>query len=193
MLFDLGVSSHQLDVAERGFSFKGDSVIDMRMDQSAALSAKEIVNEWSYEELKRIFYTYGEERYAPQIARRIVEAREIEPITTNLQLTNLLKSHPKRVYQALRIATNDELGSLERMLERLPDRLAVGGRAVIISFQSLEDRLVKNAFKTSTKLGVITKHPITPGEKELAANPRSGSAKLRVAERIQEQWNNHLQ
>jgi 16S rRNA (cytosine1402-N4)-methyltransferase len=189
MLFDLGVSSHQLDTMERGFSFKGDNPIDMRMDQSSEFSAKEIVNEWPYEELKRIFYTYGEERYAPQIAKRIVEARDREPITTTLQLTNLLKSHPKRVYQALRIATNDELGSLERMLERLPDRLAIGGRAVIISFHSLEDRLVKNAFKNSAKLGVITKHPVTPGEMELASNPRSGSAKLRVAERIQEQWN----
>ncbi|MDR2530307.1 MAG: 16S rRNA (cytosine(1402)-N(4))-methyltransferase RsmH [Oscillospiraceae bacterium] len=187
MLFDLGISSRQIDPRSgRGFSFQAlNDLLDMRMDTRQPLTAQTILNEWEYEDLKRIFYTYGEERYAPHIAERIVEARAQEPLTTVGQLNALLKSHPKRVYQALRIAVNDELGSLERMLRSFPDRLNPGGRCAIIAFHSLEDRMVKHAFKDSPKLGVITKRPITPGEMELASNPRSRSAKLRVAERIQ--------
>ncbi|MDR2606123.1 MAG: 16S rRNA (cytosine(1402)-N(4))-methyltransferase RsmH [Oscillospiraceae bacterium] len=183
MLFDLGVSSHQLDTAERGFSFRRDAPLDMRMDQSSELSAYTIVNEWPYEELKRIFYAYGEERYAPQIARRILEYRERKPIETTLELTELLKSHPKRVFQALRIAVNNELSSLEQMLEIAPEHLNPGGVIAIITFHSLEDRIVKNAFRADGRLQVLTKHPLTASDQELAANPRSSSAKLRAAKK----------
>jgi 16S rRNA (cytosine1402-N4)-methyltransferase len=186
MLFDLGVSSHQLDTTERGFSFRRDARLDMRMDQTAPLSAYEIINEWDYDELKRIFYEYGEERYAPRIARRIVETRERRAIETTSQLVELLNTHPKRVFQALRIAVQDELGSIERMLKTAPDCLKSGGVIAVISFHSLEDRLVKHAFRGDARLSVITKHPILPQNEELNENTRSGSAKLRTARKVGE-------
>ena len=213
MLFDLGVSSPQLDDAQRGFSYMADAPLDMRMDRSAKLSAAEVVNEWPEAELKRILYTYGEERYAPRIAAAIVRERGRRPIETTLELVEIIraampsaakkeKQHPaKRSFQAIRIAVNDELGAVERMLADAPDRLKPGGRLCVISFHSLEDRLVKQAirkrvdgctcpkdfpvcvcgFKQTLKTvgGVVT-----AGEEELTRNPRARSAKLRVAERI---------
>ena len=213
MLFDLGVSSPQLDDAQRGFSYMADAPLDMRMDRSAKLSAAEVVNEWPEAELKRILYTYGEERYAPRIAAAIVRERGRRPIETTLELVEIIraampsaakkeKQHPaKRSFQAIRIAVNDELGAVERMLADAPDRLNPGGRLCVISFHSLEDRLVKQAihkrvdgctcpkdfpvcvcgFKQTLKTvgGVVT-----AGEEELTRNPRARSAKLRVAERI---------
>ena len=213
MLFDLGVSSPQLDDAARGFSYMADAPLDMRMDRDNALTAREIVNEWPEEELRRILWTYGEERYAPRVAAAIVRARAKSPIEGTLELAELIrgampaaarreKQHPaKRSFQAIRIAVNDELGSVERMLETAPDRLKPGGRLCVISFHSLEDRLVKQAihkrvdgctcpkslpvcvcgFKQTLKTvgGVIT-----ASEDELARNPRARSAKLRVAERV---------
>lgn len=213
MLFDLGVSSPQLDDAQRGFSYMADAPLDMRMDRSGGLTARELVNTWSEEELKRILYTYGEERYAPRIAAAIVKRRQEREIEGTLELAELIRSampaaarrekqHPaKRSFQAIRIAVNDELGSVERMLAMAPDRLKKGGRLCVISFHSLEDRLVKQAihkrvdgctcpkglpvcvcgFKQSLKTvgGVVT-----AGEEELERNPRARSAKLRVAERV---------
>ncbi len=213
MLFDLGVSSPQLDDAQRGFSYMADAPLDMRMDRSGGLTARELVNTWSEEELKRILYTYGEERYAPRIAAAIVRRRQEREIDGTLELAELIRSampaaarrekqHPaKRSFQAIRIAVNDELGSVERMLAMAPDRLKKGGRLCVISFHSLEDRLVKQAihkrvdgctcpkslpvcvcgFKQSLKTvgGVVT-----AGEEELERNPRARSAKLRVAERV---------
>ncbi len=213
MLFDLGVSSPQLDEAERGFSYMADAPLDMRMDRAGSLTAREIVNLWPEEELKRILYTYGEERYAPRIAAAICRRRQEKEIENTLELAELIRSampaaarrekqHPaKRSFQAIRIAVNDELGSVERMLASAPDRLKTGGRLCVISFHSLEDRLVKQAihkrvdgctcpkslpvcvcgFKQTLKTvgGVIT-----AGEEELARNPRARSAKLRVAERV---------
>ncbi len=213
MLFDLGVSSPQLDDAQRGFSYMADAPLDMRMDRSGGLTARELVNTWSEEELKRILYTYGEERYAPRIAAAIVRRRQEREIEGTLELAELIRSampaaarrekqHPaKRSFQAIRIAVNDELGSVERMLAMAPDRLKKGGRLCVISFHSLEDRLVKQAihkrvdgctcpkslpvcvcgFKQSLKTvgGVVT-----AGEEELERNPRARSAKLRVAERV---------
>jgi 16S rRNA (cytosine1402-N4)-methyltransferase len=213
MLFDLGVSSPQLDDARRGFSYMADAPLDMRMDRSGGLTARELVNTWPEEELKRILYTYGEERYAPRIAAAIVRRRQEREIEGTLELAELIRSampaaarrekqHPaKRSFQAIRIAVNDELGSVERMLAMAPDRLKKGGRLCVISFHSLEDRLVKQAihkrvdgctcpkslpvcvcgFKQSLKTvgGVVT-----AGEEELERNPRARSAKLRVAERV---------
>ena len=213
MLFDLGVSSPQLDDAQRGFSYMADAPLDMRMDRSGGLTARELVNTWPEEELKRILYTYGEERYAPRIAAAIVRRRQEREIEGTLELAELIRSampaaarrekqHPaKRSFQAIRIAVNDELGSVERMLAMAPDRLKKGGRLCVISFHSLEDRLVKQAihkrvdgctcpkslpvcvcgFKQSLKTvgGVVT-----AGEEELERNPRARSAKLRVAERV---------
>ena len=213
MLFDLGVSSPQLDDAQRGFSYMADAPLDMRMDRSGGLTARELVNTWPEEELKRIFYTYGEERYAPRIAAAIVRRRQEREIEGTLELAELIRSampaaarrekqHPaKRSFQAIRIAVNDELGSVERMLAMAPDRLKKGGRLCVSSFHSLEDRLVKQAihkrvdgctcpkslpvcvcgFKQSLKTvgGVVT-----AGEEELERNPRARSAKLRVAERV---------
>ena len=213
MLFDLGVSSPQLDEAERGFSYMADAPLDMRMDRAGSLTAREIVNLWPEEELKRILFTYGEERYAPRIAAAICRRRQEKEIENTLELAELIRSampaaarrekqHPaKRSFQAIRIAVNDELGSVERMLASAPDRLKTGGRLCVISFHSLEDRLVKQAihkrvdgctcpkslpvcvcgFKQTLKTvgGVIT-----AGEEELARNPRARSAKLRVAERV---------
>ena len=213
MLFDLGVSSPQLDDAQRGFSYKQHAPLDMRMDRASPLTARQIVNEWSEEELKRILFDYGEERYAPRIAAKIVRARAERPVETTLELVELIRSampaaalrekqHPaKRSFQAIRIAVNDELGSIERMLETAPDKLRPGGRLAVISFQSLEDRLVKNAIRKREKgctcppdfpvcvcgfrqtLRSVGK-PVTAGEEELKANPRARSARLRVAERV---------
>lgn len=214
MLFDLGVSSPQLDDAGRGFSYMSDAPLDMRMDQSAALSAYDIVNEWPEDELKRILYEYGEERYAPHIAKLIVKKRGVKKIQSTLELADIIRSampakalrekqHPaKRSFQAIRIAVNDEIGSVEEMLKTAPDRLNKGGRLCVISFHSLEDRLVKNAIAKREKgctcpsdfpvctcgfvptLRSVTKKPITPGSAETERNPRSRSAKLRIAEKL---------
>ena len=214
MLFDLGVSSPQLDDPERGFSYMADAPLDMRMDRTAALTARQVVNEWPEGELKRILGVYGEERYAGRIAAAIVRSRREAPIETTLQLAELIraampaaarreKQHPaKRSFQALRIAVNDELGAVERMLETAPDRLRPGGRLCVISFHSLEDRLVKQAIRrredgctcprdfpvcvcgfrqTLRTVGGV----ITASAEELERNPRARSAKLRVAERVE--------
>jgi len=211
MLFDLGVSSPQLDNVERGFSYMGDAPLDMRMDQRANLSAYEVVNTWSEEQLKRIFWDYGEERYAPRIAKSIMAAREIG---TTGQLVDVIRSampaaalrekqHPaKRTFQAIRIAVNDELGAVEDMLSGAVPHLAPGGRLAVISFHSLEDRLVKVAIQRGAKgctcprdfpvcvcgfqptLKAVSRKAILPSVEEITENPRSRSAKLRVAERI---------
>ena len=214
ILLDLGVSSPQLDEAERGFSYMADGPLDMRMDREQKLSARDVVNGWSFEELRRIISEYGEERYASKVASAIVRAREKKEISGTLELVEIIKSalpgaalrekqHPaKRTFQAIRIAVNDELGEIESFLDSLPKMLKKSGRAVIITFHSLEDRLVKHAFRTAEKpctcppsipmcvcgkkpvLKVITGKPILPGEEELDKNPRSRSAKVRVAEKI---------
>ena len=214
MLFDLGVSSPQLDDAERGFSYMQDAPLDMRMDRAAGLTAYEVVNTWPEAELKRILYTYGEERYAPRIAAAIAARRAERPIATTLELADLIRSampaqalrekqHPaKRSFQAIRIAVNDELGAVERMLASAIDRLNPGGRLAVITFHSLEDRIVKTAFQEAArgctcpkdfpvcvcgkkpKVKLITRHPIVADEAELAENPRARSAKLRVAEKL---------
>lgn len=213
MLFDLGVSSPQLDEAQRGFSYKQDAPLDMRMDESAALTAHKVVNTWSYEELRRILFEYGEERYAPAIAKKICTYREQRSIETTLELADLIRSampasalrekqHPaKRSFQAIRIAVNDELEAEREMLLTAMDRLAPGGRLCVISFHSLEDRIVKTAIREREDgctcprdfpvcvcgfvqtMKTITK-PITASEEELNDNPRARSARLRVAERI---------
>ena len=214
MLFDLGVSSPQLDDAERGFSYMQDAPLDMRMDRTAGLTAYEVVNTWPEAELKRILYTYGEERYAPRIAAAIAARRTERPIATTLELADLIRSampaqalrekqHPaKRSFQAIRIAVNDELGAVERMLASALNRLNPGGRLAVITFHSLEDRIVKTAFQEAArgctcpkdfpvcvcgkkpKVKLITRHPIVADEAELAENPRARSAKLRVAEKL---------
>ena len=214
MLFDLGVSSPQLDDAERGFSYMADAPLDMRMDKSSELTAAQVVNTWSEAELRRILFEYGEERYAPKIAAAIVKRRRSAPIQTTLELVDVIKQampapalrekqHPaKRTFQAIRIAVNDELGSISAMLSEAVDRLNVGGRICVISFHSLEDRIVKNAFASRQNgctcpkdlpvcvcgfvqtLKVITKKPIVPTKRELEINPRSRSAKLRIAQRV---------
>lgn len=214
MLFDLGVSSPQLDDAERGFSYMHDAPLDMRMDRSGGLTAYEVVNTWPEAELKRILYTYGEERYAPRIAAAIEKRRAEKPIETTLELAELIrgamppqalreKQHPaKRSFQAIRIAVNDELAAVEQMLAAAVDRLNPGGRLAVITFHSLEDRIVKSAFQAAAqgctcpkefpvcvcgktpKVRILTRRPIVADEAELAENPRARSAKLRVAERI---------
>ena len=214
MLFDLGVSSPQLDDAERGFSYMHDAPLDMRMDRTAALCAREVVNEWSYEELRRILFAYGEERYAPLIAKHIVQKREEAPIETTLQLAQIIKAamppsalrekqHPaKRSFQAIRIAVNGELDALPPMLEAAADKLHTGGRLAVISFHSLEDRVIKQTMQAlatgctcppnfpvcvcgkKPKMKLISRKPIVSGEAELAYNPRARSAKLRVAEKL---------
>lgn len=192
ILADLGVSSAQFDVGDRGFSFRHAAPLDMRMNQQQALTAAEVINTWDEVELARIFYVYGEERLSRKIARRIVDKR---PLQTTNELADLIfhsvppsyrygRIHPAtRVFQALRIAVNRELEVLEIFLKTAPQWLKPGGRIAIISFHSLEDRLVKHSFKDSALLQVITKKPITSTEAELQANGRSRSAKLRVAER----------
>ena len=215
MLFDLGVSSPQLDDASRGFSYMQDAPLDMRMDKSAALTAYEVVNNWSYEELRRILFEYGEERYAPAIAKAIVRARETRPVDTTLELVDLIKGamppaalrekqHPaKRSFQAIRIAVNGELDALPPMLKSATDALNPGGRLAVITFHSLEDRIVKRAMQDMArgctcppefpvcvcgkkpKLKLLTRKPIVSGEAELEENPRARSAKLRVAEKCE--------
>lgn len=214
MLFDLGVSSPQLDDAQRGFSYMADAPLDMRMNRADGLTAQIVVNQWSYEELRRILYEYGEERYAPAIARGIVKRREEAPIETTLELVDVIRSsmpasalrekqHPaKRSFQAIRIAVNDELGSVERMVKTAIPRLNVGGRLAVISFHSLEDRIIKLGMVACSKgctcprefpvcvcgklpqVKLITRKPIISGEEELKENPRARSAKLRVAEKL---------
>ena len=214
MLFDLGVSSPQLDDAQRGFSYKQDAPLDMRMDTTAALTARELVNTASYEELRRILFEYGEERYAPAIARAICREREQMPIETTLQLADIIRSampgqalrekqHPaKRSFQAIRIAVNDELGELEPMLSAAEENLRPGGRLAVITFHSLEDRIVKRKLRELStgctcppefpvcvcgkkpKMELLTRKPIVSGEQELEENPRARSAKLRVARKL---------
>ncbi|MBE9125872.1 16S rRNA (cytosine(1402)-N(4))-methyltransferase RsmH [Coleofasciculus sp. LEGE 07081] len=195
IIADLGVSSAQFDVPERGFSFRHTAQLDMRMDQRQSLTAAEVINHWDEVQLADIFYKYGEERLSRRIARRIVEKR---PFQTTTQLADAIaKSVPSkyrygrinpatRVFQALRITVNQELSSLETFLNRAPTWLKPGGRIGIISFHSLEDRLVKHNFRDSPLLQVLTKKPVTPQAEELDENPRSRSAKLRRAERIGE-------
>lgn len=214
MLFDLGVSSPQLDESERGFSYMADAPLDMRMDKSESLTAAEIVNTWPKERLKRIFYDFGEERFAPRIAEAIERARENREIKTTLELVDIIKSampavalrekqHPaKRSFQAIRIAVNDELEAVSDVLSVAADRLSPGGRLVVMSFHSLEDRIVKNAITSrengctcprdfpictcgfTQTLRSITRKPLMASAEELDENPRSRSAKLRVAERV---------
>lgn len=213
-LFDLGVSSPQLDEAGRGFSYMADAPLDMRMDRGDPLTAAEIVNTWPYERLKRILYDFGEERYAPRIAEAIVRQRENTKIETTLQLVEIIKSampaaalrekqHPaKRSFQAIRIAVNEELEAVSEALDLAASRLKPGGRLAVISFHSLEDRLVKNAITTRENgctcprdfpicicgfkptLKSVSRKPILPSAQELEENPRSRSAKLRVAEGV---------
>ena len=213
MLFDLGVSSPQLDDASRGFSYMQDAPLDMRMDTSAPLSAYEVVNTWSQEELRRILYEYGEERYAPAIAKAIVRARETAPVNTTLELVEIIrgamppaalreKQHPaKRSFQAIRIAVNGELDALPPMLEAAVDGLNPGGRLAVITFHSLEDRIVKRTLADlakgctcppefpvcvcgrKPKVRLVNRKPVTADGAELADNPRARSAKLRVAEK----------
>ncbi|MBE9006740.1 16S rRNA (cytosine(1402)-N(4))-methyltransferase RsmH [Fortiea sp. LEGE XX443] len=193
ILADLGVSSYQLDTPERGFSFRHTASLDMRMDKQGSLTAADVINEWDEGELADIFFKYGEERLSRRIARRIVERR---PLSTTTELAAAIASavppkyrygriHPAtRAFQALRIVVNDELKSLETFLEKAPKALVPGGRIAVISFHSLEDRLVKHSLRNSPLLRVITKKPITAQESEIANNPRSRSAKLRIAERV---------
>lgn len=213
IVYDLGVSSPQFDVGERGFSYQHDAVLDMRMDQTNDLTAETIVNEWSYNDLVRIFVRYGEEKFAKSIARRIEKARQNERIKTTGQLVELIKEgipakarrkggHPaKKVFQAIRIAVNDELGVLEESLEEAFGLLSLHGRISVITFQSLEDRLVKSMFREKTSLlelppglpvipremqpefKLINKKPILPTEEELENNHRAHSAKLRIIEK----------
>lgn len=215
MLFDLGVSSPQLDEAHRGFSYMQDAPLDMRMDETAALDAFQVVNTWGEEELRRILYDYGEERYAPQIARAIVRRRGERPIATTLELVEVIRSampgaalrekqHPaKRSFQAIRIAVNGELDALPPMLHGAVEWLNPGGRLAVITFHSLEDRIVKQTMRElatgctcppefpvcvcgkKPKLKLITRKPIVSGPEELERNPRARSAKLRVAERTE--------
>lgn len=210
ILLDLGVSSPQLDDGSRGFSYMTDAPLDMRMDNGDALSADTVVNTWSYEELKRILYDYGEERYAPAIAAAIVRKREISPIRTTLELVDVIRSamppaalrekqHPaKRTFQAIRIAVNDELNSVSKAMDAAIPCLNPGGRLAVITFHSLEDRIVKNAMAAAAKgcicppefpvcvcgrkpqVTVLTRKPIVSGEEELERNPRARSAKLRI-------------
>ena len=214
MLFDLGVSSPQLDDASRGFSYRADAPLDMRMDRDGGITAAEIVNGWPREELKRIIAQYGEERYASQIAGAIVRRRGDKPISTTLELAEVIKSamppkalrekqHPaKRTFQAIRVAVNDELASVERMLRRAVPRLNRGGRIAVITFHSLEDRVVKTGLADFAKgctcppdfpvcvcgrmpeIKLVNKKPILPSGREIEENPRARSAKLRVAEKL---------
>ena len=214
ILLDLGVSSPQLDDASRGFSYMADAPLDMRMNHQDSLSAWQVVNTWSQEELKRILYTYGEERYAPQIAAAICRRREASAIETTMELVDVIRSamppaalrekqHPaKRSFQAIRIAVNDELGAVETIMEDAVDLLNPGGRLAVITFHSLEDRIVKNGMAAAAKgctcppsfpvcvcgkkprVKQISRKPITASQEELDMNPRSRSAKLRVCEKL---------
>ena len=214
ILLDLGVSSPQLDDGERGFSYMVDAPLDMRMNSQDALSAYDVVNSWSYDQLKRILYDYGEERYAPKIAAAICSRRENAPIATTLELVDVIrgampasalreKQHPaKRSFQAIRIAVNDELGAVSKVMEDAIPLLNPGGRLAVITFHSLEDRIVKNAMAEAAKgctcppnfpvcvcgnkpkVKLITRKPIVSGEEELERNPRARSAKLRICEKL---------
>ena len=214
ILLDLGVSSPQLDDGERGFSYMADAPLDMRMNSEDALSAYQVVNTWSQEELKRILFDYGEERYAPRIASAICRRREEAPIKTTLELVDVIRSamppqalrekqHPaKRSFQAIRIAVNDELGSVEKAMKDAIPLLNPRGRLAVITFHSLEDRIVKNAMAEAAKgctcppsfpvcvcgkkplVKLVSRKPIVASDEELEANPRSRSAKLRVCEKI---------
>lgn len=215
IVYDLGVSSPQFDDAQRGFSYKLNAPLDMRMNQQQALSAMNVVNEWPYERLVKILYRYGEERFAKQIARKIERRRKNKPIRTTFELVDVIKEaipaaarrhggHPaKKTFQAIRIAVNDELGALEDSLEQAFELLNVGGRISVITFQSLEDRLVKTMFREQVSLAdelppglpvippemqpkfkLINKKPILPSQEELVNNHRAHSAKLRIIEKI---------
>ena len=213
ILLDLGVSSPQLDDGQRGFSYMADAPLDMRMNAEDTLDAHFVVNQYSYEELKKILYEFGEERYAPQIAAAICRRREQQPIQTTLELVDIIRSamppaalrekqHPaKRTFQAIRIAVNDELGSVAKVMEAAIPRLNPGGRLAVITFHSLEDRIVKNAMAAAAKgctcppnfpvcvcgktpqVNLITRKPIVSGSEELERNPRARSAKLRICEK----------
>lgn len=214
VLADLGCSSHQFDCPERGFSYSHEAKLDMRMEKDAPLSAYEVVNNYSEEDLKRIIYEYGEERYAPRIAGAIVKARSVKPVFSTLELACIIKGaipaasridgpHPaKRTFQAIRIEVNSELDTIKPMINDASEHLVAGGRIAIISFHSLEDRIVKLAYRELSKgctcpkdfpicvcgkkptLKETTKKPILPSDEELEFNPRSRSAKLRIAEKI---------
>lgn len=214
ILFDLGVSSPQLDHGARGFSYMQDAPLDMRMDQGQALTAYDVVNDWSRDEIRRILFEYGEERYAPLIAAAIECRRAEKPIETTLELVDIIKrampakalrekQHPaKRSFQAIRIAVNDELGAVTEAMEKAIDVLAPGGRLAVITFHSLEDRIVKNAFQKAAqgctcprdfpvcvcgnqpRVKIITRKPIVPDSGELTENARARSAKLRVCEKL---------
>lgn len=210
--YDLGVSSPQLDERKRGFSYKKDAPLDMRMNQEAALTAYEVVNTYDYHDLVRIFFKYGEDKFSKQIARKIEQARAVKPIETTTELAEIIKSakpakelkkkgHPaKQIFQAIRIEVNDELGAADESIQQAMDLLKVGGRISVITFHSLEDRLTKQLFKEASTIHVpkglpfipddlkapmqlVNRKPILPSEQELAANNRAHSAKLRVAER----------
>ena len=214
VLLDLGVSSPQLDESSRGFSYMADAPLDMRMDRGDTLTAYQVVNEWSYEELKRILFDYGEERYAPLIAGAICRRREQKPIATTLELVDIIrgsvppaalreKQHPaKRSFQAIRIAVNDELGAVSKAMEAAIPMLNPGGRLAVITFHSLEDRIVKSAMAEAArgctcppsfpvcvcgkkpKVKLLSRKPVLPGPEELEENPRARSAKLRVCEKL---------
>ena len=214
VLLDLGVSSPQLDESSRGFSYMADAPLDMRMDRGDTLTAYQVVNEWSYEELKRILFDYGEERYAPLIAGAICRRREQKPIATTLELVDIIrgsvppaalreKQHPaKRSFQAIRIAVNDELGAVSKAMEAAIPMLNPGGRLAVITFHSLEDRIVKSSMAEAAqgctcppsfpvcvcgkkpKVKLLSRKPILPGAEELEENPRARSAKLRVCEKL---------
>ena len=214
ILLDLGVSSPQLDDGQRGFSYMTDAPLDMRMNGEDVRDARQIVNTWSYEELKRILYDYGEERFAPRIAAAICRRREQAPIETTLGLVDVIKSampasalrekqHPaKRSFQAIRIAVNDELGAVETVMKKAVPLLNPGGRLAVITFHSLEDRIVKNAMAEAAKgctcppsfpvcvcgkkpqVRIVTRKPIVSGDEELERNPRARSAKLRICEKL---------
>ena len=214
ILLDLGVSSPQLDDGSRGFSYMADAPLDMRMNSEDTMSAYDVVNTWSQDELKRILYDYGEERYAPRIAAAICNRRAEKPIETTLELVDVIRSampaqalrekqHPaKRSFQAIRIAVNDELGSVEKVMRDAIPCLNKGGRLAVITFHSLEDRIVKNAMADAAKgctcppnfpvcvcgkkpkVKLITRKPIVSGDEELERNPRARSAKLRICEKL---------
>lgn len=211
--YDLGVSSPQLDQRERGFSYKKDAPLDMRMNQEASLTAYEVVNHYDYPDLVRIFFKYGEDKFSKQIARKIEQARELKPIETTTELAEIIKSakpakelkkkgHPaKQIFQAIRIEVNDELGAADESIQQAMELLAVDGRISVITFHSLEDRLTKQLFKEAStvevpkglpfipddlkpKMELVSRKPILPSKEELEANNRSHSAKLRVARKI---------
>ena len=211
--YDLGVSSPQLDERERGFSYKQDAPLDMRMNRHASLSAYQVVNDYDYHDLVRIFFKYGEDKFSKQIARKIEQARQVKPIETTTELADIIKSakpakelkkkgHPaKQIFQAIRIEVNDELGAADESIQQAIDLLAVDGRISVITFHSLEDRLTKQLFKEAStvevpkglpfipddlkpKLELVHRKPILPSVEELKQNNRAHSAKLRVARKV---------